>query len=309
MLGFYFIHAAYWKPFRDMQAQHVLWMIRNQPAHPLTGSPYCQLDSLLHPEGYQEAKRLWEEHLSRSNRDTRILSNAASFFTLPDPLRAEPLYRRLIELEPGNPEWRHDLSHLFGLKGDEAGMQSQAAQERVFQAEEAFRLSERGSAQFYSLTDLPEAALEAGETEKAADYAEELLKMAEGYTDDWNYGNAIHEGHTVLGRIALKGGNRDLAKQHLLDSAAWGSPQLNSFGPSMELARELLAAGETDAVIAYLERCGEFWKCGYNLKHWIREIRRKGTTDFNDHWTAYLRLFLKVLRLWLPWGKPHLPSL
>ena len=35
-------------------------------------------------------------------------------------------------------------------------------------------------------------------------YAFDLLEMAKKYEPDWNYGNAIHHGNILLGRIALK---------------------------------------------------------------------------------------------------------
>jgi len=58
------------------------------------------------------------------------------------------------------------------------------------------------------------AALLAGNNEKADLYSNELLEIAPQYQDDWNYGNAIHDGHLVLGRIAVKNGNIDEAKNH-----------------------------------------------------------------------------------------------
>ena len=53
-----------------------------------------------------------------------------------------------------------------------------------------------------------------------------------------------------------------------------GSPQLNSFGPNMSLARDLLEQGETEAVLAYFELCRVFWKMGGSrLDAWAREVR------------------------------------
>ena len=39
-----------------------------------------------------------------------------------------------------------------------------------------------------------------------------------------------------------------------------GSPQLNSFGPIMSLAEELLEQGEPDTVLEFFAECRKFWK-------------------------------------------------
>jgi TonB family protein len=83
---------------------------------------------------------------------------------------------------------------------------------------------------FYALAKLAKAAWEAGAVDKAASYAGELVSSAQQYPKDWNYGNAIHDGNSVLGLVALRGGNRALAGKYLLESGKTpGSPQLNSF--------------------------------------------------------------------------------
>jgi hypothetical protein len=48
----------------------------------------------------------------------------------------------------------------------------------------------------------------------------------------------------VLGQVALRRGDAKKAASFLLAAGkTWGSPQLNSFGPNMPLANDLLAAG------------------------------------------------------------------
>ena len=105
--------------------------------------------------------------------------------------------------------------------------------------------------------------LDRGRLERAAVLANELLALSASYEDDWNYGNAVHHGHLILGRVALREGDTDAAKRHLFAAGRTpGSPQLDSFGPNMILAKELLAAGETEAVLKYLQLCGAFWTMG-----------------------------------------------
>ena len=127
---------------------------------------------------------------------------------------------------------------------------------------------------FYALSGLAKAALKADSLDKAAAYAKDLLKGAEANHDDWNYGNAIHDGHMVLGMVALRAGNLGEARDHLLDAGRTpGSPQLNSFGPNMQLAKQLLERGETGAALQYFELCRSFWTMGAKqLDAWSRDV-------------------------------------
>ena len=60
-----------------------------------------------------------------------------------------------------------------------------------------------------------------------------------------------------------------------------GSPQLNSFGPNMSLARDLLMQGETATVLAYFEQCRVFWKMGGSfLDAWSTQVQAGAIPDF-----------------------------
>ena len=49
----------------------------------------------------------------------------------------------------------------------------------------------------------------------------------------------------------------------------------------MTLAKELLAKGERDAVLEYLQLCSRFWKRGGDkIENWTATIRGGGTPDF-----------------------------
>jgi len=113
---------------------------------------------------------------------------------------------------------------------------------------------------YYALANL--AKSEVGkDLSKAEDLAKELLHLSSVEPKDWNYGNAIHFGNMVLGQVALRKGDFQKAEMHLLKSGRTpGSPQLNSFGPNMSLAKELLEAERRGAVLEYFELCSKFWK-------------------------------------------------
>ena len=97
---------------------------------------------------------------------------------------------------------------------------------------------------FYALDDAAKESFVAGNIEAARNYAKDFLALAPKYRRDWNYGNAIQDGNLVLGRIALKEGRTEEAKQYLIETGkSPGSPQMNSFGPNVSLAKDLLEKG------------------------------------------------------------------
>ncbi|HEY0545386.1 MAG TPA: hypothetical protein VGC91_08435 [Pyrinomonadaceae bacterium] len=134
----------------------------------------------------------------------------------------------------------------------------------------------------YLMTMAAPTAFEAGETEKARAYSQELLDYSAKAQKDWNTGNQIHVGNLVLGRIALAAGDVEKAKQYLLEAGKTpGSPQLDSFGPNMLLAKDLLAKSERDTVIAYFDLCAKFWEDGRDhLTTWKAQVRKGETPVF-----------------------------
>ncbi len=135
---------------------------------------------------------------------------------------------------------------------------------------------------FLSLEDRAKRALRRSDHKRAAVLARELLTLADDYKNDWNYGNAVHQAHLVLGRVALASGDVATAREELLLAGRTpGSPQLLSFGPSMRLALELLRAGERGAVLEYFGLCRRFWQLGAErLAEWTTEVERDREPSF-----------------------------
>ena len=135
---------------------------------------------------------------------------------------------------------------------------------------------------FYPLNDIAKLSFELGDHGTAERFARETLAVARDYPDDWNYGNAIHDGHMVLGRVALVRGDRKEAKGRLLLAGkTQGSPQLGSFGPNVSLARDLLDAGELETVLEYVRLCKLFWNSDRRpLDEWIVTLEQGSRPDF-----------------------------
>ena len=147
------------------------------------------------------------------------------------------------------------------------------------------RHSEREMRHYYALGRDAKKAFEAGDFATARKDAEELRLEAPNFKDDWNYGNAIQDSNLVLGRLALRDGNVEQAKKYLIAAGnSPGSPQMDSFGPNMSLAKDLLAIGENATVVAYLNECKRFWADDYGtLGRWIVEINAGKKPDFGSN--------------------------
>jgi len=135
---------------------------------------------------------------------------------------------------------------------------------------------------FYALNDAAKESFVVGNVEDATKYAEELMTLLPKFPGDWNYGNAVQDANLVLGRIAVKEGRIDEAKRYLIAAGnSPGSPQMNSFGPNVSLAKDLLEKGERDVAIQYLELCRRFWTMDRGrLEKWIQEIKAGKIPDF-----------------------------
>ncbi|MBS0207393.1 MAG: hypothetical protein JSS27_00430 [Planctomycetes bacterium] len=135
---------------------------------------------------------------------------------------------------------------------------------------------------FYALNDAAKQSFVVGNIENAQKYANELIDFLPEFKRNWNYGNAVQDANLVLGRIAVRDGRIDEAKKYLLESGnSLGSPQMNSFGPNMSLAKDLLEKGERKAVLDYFELCRRFWKLhGGRLDKWSQEVEAGKIPEF-----------------------------
>lgn len=135
---------------------------------------------------------------------------------------------------------------------------------------------------FYAVPNAAFGAYDLEQLAQAKAIAHRAIQLASTFEEDWNCGNAVFSGHTVLGLIALREGSVEGAIQELYASAKNnGSPQLGSFGPTMRLAKELLRRGKQEEVIAFLHQCLAFWETGEKwVRVWEKKIRRGQIPNF-----------------------------
>ncbi|HVE41587.1 MAG TPA: hypothetical protein VNM14_16970 [Planctomycetota bacterium] len=253
-----------------------------------------ELSRWLQPPSFEKAAAPWIAAARAHPADARILGNAGAYLTSSIYVadfrdQGKALLQQARKLDPKNPRWALALG-----EGAETEFLTDRSKETAARAlgylEEAYALTPaanraalrpQGCHLFHVLAKL---AFTAGDLKKAETYATDLLKVVNEKEEEWNYGNAIHDGNTVLGQVALRNGNREQAKKFLLASGQTpGSPQLNSFGPEFTLAKELLEKEERATVLQYFELCRKFWNNGAaieSLDDWTKMVKEGKVPDF-----------------------------
>ncbi len=114
---------------------------------------------------------------------------------------------------------------------------------------------------------------------------ERMLAHAPQLSGAGRIGIAIHQGNTILGRVALAEGDVDQARSRLMSSVTAPEGGLlvffASYGPFTSLAKDLLERGERACVLDYFRECEKHWKQGGSpLALWIKVIEEGGIPNF-----------------------------
>jgi beta-lactamase regulating signal transducer with metallopeptidase domain/tetratricopeptide (TPR) repeat protein len=301
LLTYYMNRQSTDETARSKREQTVLWLIENHPDAEVLGQPQGQLRR--QPQQNDEVAELWKQQLDKHPDNLQVIWNAGNYFLIGYIDQAIDCYELGKSLDPENAtKWNQRLGQVYEFK-----MRRSSESEKQVWADESLRSLENAYAEsraksftfqapgyphstyefpnFEKATILPrmaKAALKAGDLDKAADYANQMLSSTESNPND---GDFIYNGNFVLGMIAVQNGNLDAAVEYLLAAGdTSGSPVLNSFGPNMSLAKELLDRGERDVVLAFLKKCMKFWSSEFSpCSRWIQEMEEGRTPDFSGH--------------------------
>lgn len=259
----------------DTFREHLLWCIAHRPRAALHESPLVDAEA---SESLVAAMcEQWHAVLVGAPDDTLLLLHAGlAFIAAREFELALSKFAHLERLEPSNPAWPAWISRCLTWPGD-----------NIEHAERALAALERALAlerprEAHTVKEASKLALRLQRFEQARGLALELLELARTRDLGWMLGNAQYHGHRILGLIALAHGDIDTAKSELLESGRTeGSPQLNTFGPDLDLANALLQRGHTEVVIEFLQVCTRFWK-PRPLQHWIAAIRAGEKPQLNN---------------------------
>lgn len=234
------------------QGRRAAGSVAGQAGHPLADAP-----------GYAEGGRLWLAQADQPSAVPAVFLHGARFFRLNDKPRAEQLLREGLARFGEDAAWDGPLGYLYLEKSLVAHT-----------TDVGWRMGRQ--------REPAKLANQLGEDARAQSHASELLALAQRHPGDEKYGAALHDGHMVLGRLALKRKSVAEARAHLLEAGRTvGGGTLSSFGPNMGLAKDLLDQGERQVVIEYLRLCKNFWT-GPNppVDAWIAEIEAGRKPNF-----------------------------
>jgi hypothetical protein len=271
--------------FLEVRARYALWLATNAPRAPLATHPFLRLHTMEAP--YSEVATIWRRHASADPPDATLLGNAIAFFSGSNASFAyDVLLARAEQRFPGDPRWAsfrrerraQELCHeLRGSSHEGEGEDSEGrrvgSEEDLAEIEQLLPELDPQSGLGPRLHEAAsELALSLGHTKRARRHAEEMLISNAG-DPRRRHGDAVHDGHLMLGRIALRADDVVRARAHLILAGQAGATGfVPLFGPDLRLARDLLARGEREVVVRYLTLAREFWERD-RVDDWIAQIR------------------------------------
>jgi hypothetical protein len=136
------------------------------------------------------------------------------------------------------------------------------------------QLSKMTSPELTNLSAHDRLLLTLFQMEKSPEKAQEVLALAAQNREGPLYGPAIYHGNIVLGKLALRRGDKSAATRYLL--AAAEAPSIKEyFGHpfEMNLPRALVDWGQRSAVADFLDRMAEKTETPQQLHDWAKQIR------------------------------------
>jgi len=263
--------------------RHTLWVIQHEPASTVAGELAAAFNGdNMDVEGQQEGKDLWLQQVQARPTDVRALHNAGEFFSFIDDWKqAEELRERAYTAQPTNYDAASSLAVTYWRDARHSSTNDQRtswAIKSLKAYEQALSDAHNPQQRLDILPDAAQAAYEAGEYDRAGAYANEAINLASQTEHASNSDDAVHYGNIVLGRIVT-------ATADLLKSAAIkGNPHLDSFGPNMMLAKELLEKGQSKTVLEYFDQCSKFWSFDQGkLSQWRTAVLAGKAPDFGEN--------------------------
>lgn len=126
-----------------------------------------------------------------------------------------------------------------------------------------------------------------GYVKQARELAEDALTLNEKLSrgaPEKVHGGVVHDANMVLGRIAVREGRLEDAKQLLLTAGQFGGASGATISePNMGLAKDLLERGEQATVLKYFELCRKVWSSKEKLALWKEDVEGGRIPDFGSN--------------------------
>jgi tetratricopeptide (TPR) repeat protein len=279
------------------------WFLEHNPRNSICTTPFMRVNAETAPDVYVKLKARWLALLSNAPADLQLVRGAAAFVAAESLEEGKRLLKAAIAQEPDNAKLWLDL-----------GRMSQDPRERLAAFE---RARDAGGTLPNLLVWIATTSFEAGDYEKAERVAGELMQLVDeararfGDKLDWpERGAALwrrareacssdtaageltdaiaqhayrkHWAHTVLGLFAYRNDDIDRAVSHLRASAdVRPEYRLSSYGPSLDLVRQVCARGRWDEGLSYLRTWEDTWDHP-RLREWIAAVEERRLPESQD---------------------------
>jgi tetratricopeptide (TPR) repeat protein len=272
------------------------WFLEHNPRNSVCVTPFMRVDPETAPEVYGKLKARWLTLIADAPADPDLVRGAAAFVAAESLDAGKRLLEAAITKRPDDARLWLDL-----------GRMSEDPRERLVAFE---RSRDAGETLPNLLVWIANAAFDAGADEKAERAAGELMQLVDeararfGDRLDWpergaefwkrarsvsandeaaselvdahsQHSYRKHWAQTVLGLLACRNGDVDRAISHLRESAKVRPEyRLSSYGPSLDLVREVCARGRWDDGLEYLRVWENAWD-DPRLRDWIAAVEER----------------------------------
>jgi hypothetical protein len=269
------------------------WFLEHNPRNSLCTTPFMRVNPETAPEAYGKLKARWLALVADAPADLQLARGAAAFVAAESLDEGKRLLKAAIAHKPDDAKLWLDL-----------GRMSQDPGERLAAFEKA---RDAGETLPNLLVWIAKTSFEAGQYEKSQLAAGELMQLVDearahfGDKLDWpergaefwkrarsvaaddeaaselvdahsQHSYRKHWAHTVLGLLACRNDDVDRAVSHLRASAdVRPEYRLSSYGPSLDLVREVCARGRWDEGLKYLRVWEDAWD-DPRLREWIAAV-------------------------------------
>ncbi len=280
--------------------EQIDWFIQHHPRHPLCTTPFMRVNPERTPGEYGKLKARWLALLGNSPADPQLVRGAAAFVAAESLDESQRLLKAALAEEPDDAKLWVDL-----------GRMSEDPRERLAAFEKA---RDAGETLPNLLVWIAISSFVAGEYAKAEGAAAELMQRVDdtrarfGDRLDWpergvefwkraretcandaaaselvdahaEHAYRKHWANTVLGLLACHNDDLDRAISHLRASAEVRPDyRLSSYGPSLDLVREVCARGLWQEALEFLRVWEETWD-DPRLREWITSVEERRLPD------------------------------
>jgi Flp pilus assembly protein TadD len=279
------------------------WFLEHNPRNSICTTPFMRVNPETAAEAYRRLKARWLELVADSPTDSQLVRGAAAFVAAESLDEGTRLLRAALAQKPDDARLWLDLGRMI-----------QGPTERLAAFEKA---RDAGETLPNLLVWIATTSFEAGDYEKAERVAGELMQLVDGararFGDklDWpdrgaqfwkrarsvsaddEAANELVDAHsqhayrkhwaqTVLGLLACRNGDVDRAVAHLRESAnVRPEYRLSSYGPSLDLVREVCARGRWNEGLKYLRVWEDAWD-DPRLREWIAAVEEHRIPKLQD---------------------------